>query len=230
MLPHEARIRVGRLRRRCNLTIFVSSLLAATSVYLVVAGLVVLVTKIFWYQASPYLYVLLPGWLPAAAAAAVLYARRQYHDADVVGIADRSCEAGGLLLTLTERDNSLWEAELGRALHACSRKLPRLRWRMFLRPLPCALFLVLAFVVPQAIPALRRTVSPLQYEELKKLEEEVELISQESLLTEQEAKELQEEIERMMDSPAESQESRWEAIDSLREKVTNEMVLSTRTT
>ena len=182
-----------------------------------------LAVRLFWYKAGPYLPVLLPGWGVAAAASWVVFTRRKYGDADVQALTDRLCGAGGLLLTLSDRSDVVWEAKLESAVRASAFAVPRLRGRMLVGPLPYAAFLAIALVLPQRVPPPDKIVSPLQYGELKELAEGLELVSEEELLNEEESQEFREEIEKMIDSPGESLESRWEAIDSLKEKVAAEV-------
>jgi len=224
MLPQEARKRIARLRARCNAAIFARLLLAATAVYLVAAGTVTLATRLFLPGLRGYLYVLLPGFALALGAAVYFFRRQRYRDSDVEAIADRMEGAGGLLLTLSSWNDPLWEQELRRVMLSRRQKLPRLRYSMFLRVVPYAAFLVLALVIPQRMfPGRRVVASPLEYEELKKIESQLELISEENLLPPQELESLQEEIDEMLESAKESHEARWEGIDALQEKLGTEM-------
>ncbi len=224
MLPQQAKNRIARLRKRCNLAIFVGLLLMSISVYLVVAGAFTLITRLFWPGASPYLYLLLPGAVLPTAVALFWFRRRRYRDADVEGISDRRANLGGLLLTLSVWDDALWEEKLSSTVQSQTTKLPQLRWGLFLKVVPYLAFLVLALVVPQKVYSeYVRGVSALEYEELKTIEQQLEFISEEDLLTDEQSEHLKEEVERMLSKTEQSHESRWEAIDALKEKISTEM-------
>ena len=64
--------------------------------------------------------------------------------------------------------------------------------------------------------------SPLQFEALQGIESQLQLIADQNLLPEQELKDLKEEVARMAEATRESQEARWEAIDTAREKLAAE--------
>ncbi len=224
MLPQQAKKRIARLRRRCNLAIFVGLLLRSISVYLVIAGVFTLIIRLFWPGANPYLYLLLPGAVLPMAVALLWFRRRRYRDADVEGISDRRADLGGLLLTLSVQDDALWEEKLSSTVQSQTTKLPQLRYTMFLRTLPYLTFLVLTLVVPQRVYSeYVRGVSALEYEELKTIEQQLEFISEEDLLTDEQSDRLKEEVERMLSKTEQSHESRWEAIDALKEKISAEM-------
>ena len=224
MLPPQAKKRIARLRNRCNLAIFVGLLLMSISVYLVIAGAFTLITRLFWPGASPYLYLLLPGAVLPTAVALFWFRRRRYCDADVEGISDRRADLGGLLLTLSVWDDALWEEKLSSTVESQTTKLPQLRWGLFLKVVPYLVFLVLALVVPQKVYSeYVRGVPALEYEELKTIEQQLEFISEEDLLTDEQTEQLKEEVERMLSKAEQSHESRWEAIDALKEKISTEM-------
>ncbi len=224
MLPRQAKKRIAHLRNRCNLAIFVGLLLKSVSVYLAAAGAFTLITRIFWPGASPYLYLLLPGAVLPIAVALFWFQRRKYRDADVQGISDRRANLGGLLLTLSVWDDALWEEKLSASVQSPTTKLPQLRWGLFLKTVPYLAFLILALVVPQKVYSeYARGISALEYEELKTIEQQLEFISEEDLLTDEQTEQLKEEVERMLTNAEQSHESRWEAIDALNEKINTEM-------
>ncbi|NQT85309.1 hypothetical protein HQ560_01005 [bacterium] len=224
MLPAEAHSRVVKVQRRCNMAVFVRLLLTASTVYLVAAGCLVLASRLFLPSLRPFLIGLAPCALLPAGAAWLAFRKRRFGVADAEGIADRLTGAGGLLLSLSGIDDDAWETHLSSTLSARQTRLPRLRFAPILRVLPYAAFLALVLWVPQKLlPGAVQSIPALEYEELKAIESDLELLAEEELLPPKEAESLKEEVERMIDSAKESHEARWEAIDTVREKLSSEI-------
>jgi len=224
MLPAEAIFRVVRVRRRCNLALFVRLFLTTATFYLVAAGALVLASRLFLPSLRPYLIFLVPGALLPLGAAWLAFRRQRFTDRDAEPIADRLAGAGGLLLSLSGVDDEGWETRLSSALASGRTRLPQLRLSAGLRVLPYAAFLLLALLVPQKpLPGAVQPMPVLEYAELKAIESDIEFLAEEELLPPEEAKDLQEEVERMIDSARESHEARWEAIDAFREKLDSQV-------
>lgn len=210
---------LSRLRRRLAVGLFLDVWPGWAIGSLIAAGTIVIVCRMFFAGAAPYLGWL--WWLPVLAAipAAVLAVRRAYAPADVAAVADWLGGGQGALLTWFETADPAWkDSPLIR--QSAAFQLPKIRLRRaHMAVLPAFAFLAAAWVLPQRVEALTPSEA-LADEIASDLTAAVVELKQEALLTPEEEKQFEEQIERIRKSAEERVDpSSWEAADALREQV-----------
>gem|GEM_PF-2544966 len=217
-MPESVRPALRRLARRLALGVFLDAWPAWAAACLLAAGSVVLICRLFFAGAAPYLKW---SWLAPvvlAVPAIVVAIVRGYRPADVVAVADWLNGGNGMLLGVMETRDPAWsESEMVRGASAFP--MPKLRpWRR-LRIVPAAaLFLLAALWLPQRAPRPQHTA--LADEIASGLTAAVAELKQQALITPADEKALEEEIERIRrGADRRVDASSWEAADALKEKL-----------
>jgi hypothetical protein len=185
---------------------------------LLMAGVVVLICRMFVPQAARALPWLWLGPLVAFLPVAVLCAVRRYRPAEVAALADSLGGGQGMLLTDIDYGESAWSTSPLLA-SAVSFPMPHLRpWRKLAPLLPAGLFLAAALWVPQRTSMGAQ--SAVAEEIAADLTASVQELKQQALVTPEEEKRLEEEIERIRRAARDRVDaSAWEAADALKEKM-----------
>jgi hypothetical protein len=217
-MPESVRPALRRLVRRLAIGLFLDVWPAWAVASLVLAGLVVLVCRMFIAGAASSLpWLWLAPFLTALPALIVCF-MRAYRPTEVVALADWLGGGQGMLLTLLEHDDPAWA---GSAMaEAASRfTLPRLRpGRKLAALFPAVAFLASALWLPQRMPA--REAGALADDMAANLTATVLELKRQELVTPAEEKKLEEEIERIRRAAQERVDaSSWEAADAMREKI-----------
>ncbi len=212
-------VALTRLRRRLAVGLFLDVWPGWAIGSLIAAGTIVVVCRMFFAGAAPYL-----GWLwllPALTAipAAFLAVRRAYAPADVAAVADWLGGGQGALLTWFETADPAWK-DSPLIQQSAAFRLPRIRLRRaHMAVVPALAFLAAAWLLPQRVQALDASEA-LADEIASDLKAAVVELKQEALITPEEEKQLEEQIERIRKSAEERVDpASWEAADALREQV-----------
>ena len=218
-MPPSVRPALRRLARRLAIGLFLDVWPAWAAGAVFAAGLAVLVCRLFFPAAAPRLPWLWLAPILAAAPALVICWIRAYRPGDVVALADWLGGGHGMLLTLQDHEDPAWIAS-PILEGAAGFTMPRLRpWRRLAPLAPALVFLVVAFWLPQRIPA-QAAGAALADDIAAELTATVVALKQQDLVTPDEEKKLEEEIERIRRGAKEKVDaSSWEAADALREKV-----------
>jgi len=186
-------------------------------------GGAVLIVRLWIPAWWPHVLWLGLGAIPAGIGAWYMARRNQLSRTESIAQLDRSLQTGGLLMTLTERPDPQWAAQLPQLELIWREALPKLRPRRFASYLMLPLLFALGtFFVPlreaNTAPVLRNTVGR---EATQQLEELLESLDEAKILEEEEQKQLQEEIARLVEETEQSPltHEKWEAIDALRERM-----------
>ncbi|HEX4998832.1 MAG TPA: hypothetical protein VFY29_11440 [Terriglobia bacterium] len=206
-----------RLRRRLALGLFFDIWPQWVVAGFLVAGGIALVCRMFLFHTPVSLLWLWLSPVIVAIPAAFIVARRAFHPAETLALADSLCGGHGALLTLAETGDSDWTPELERM---SSLVLPRFQlWGRMKWLLPAAGFLALALAAPQRAPAAAGT-GAIAREVVRDLEQTLAALKEQELVTPEEEKKLEEEIERLRKGAMERiDSSTWEAADALQEKM-----------
>jgi hypothetical protein len=218
-MPVSVRPALRRLARRLAIGLFLDVWPGWAVASLLVAGVVTIVCRMFFPDAAPRLHWLWLAPVVTAVPALIVCFIRAYRPAEVVAMADWLNGGQGVLLTLLETSDAAW-AESEMLAHASRFALPRLRpWRKLAALVPALAFLIVAWLLPQRIPA-QGANGVLADDIAADLKTTLAELKQQDLLTPVEEKKLEEEIERIRRGAQERVDaSSWEAADALREKV-----------
>jgi len=195
---------------------------------LLVCGMAVLLVRRLrpeWWPQVLWLALLVA---PAAAVAWMLTRRRAFTREESIAVLDRALGTGGLLMTLAEVPDEVWQERLPQLESAWRAALPRLRPQRF-----CAqLALPLLFAVGVCCVPLREIVSddlppPLTAGQraAQRLEQMLAALQQaEALPPEQEA-ELEQEIRKLVEDTqrAPLTHEKWETVDALEQRLRGEL-------
>ena len=208
-----------RLRRRLAVGLFLEIWPAWAIGSLIAAGTIVVVCRMFFAGAAPYLAWLWLLPVLTAIPALVLCVRRAYAPPDVAAVADSLGGGQGALLTWFETADPAWK-DSGLVQQSAAFRLPRIRLHPAqLAVIPALAFLAVAWLLPQRVQALDASAA-LADEIASDLKATVVELKQEALITPEEEQRLEEQIERIRKSAEERVDpASWEAADALREQV-----------
>ncbi|MDA0281917.1 MAG: hypothetical protein O3B86_01065 [Planctomycetota bacterium] len=223
MAAGKAELWIARCWKRLRFGQFLTSAADWLAVYLFVLGSAVLLTKLAVPQFWPNVLWLVAGAVPVAVAAWWVSGRELFSRTESVALLDNRLEAGGLLMTLCEAPDALWEERLPQLESLWRSSLPQYRPVRFARQMagPFA-FVLAACLVPlreiEAAPALRNTAGEQATSQLQELLTELE---KSDVLDEEEKKELEDEIAKLVEETRETPltHEKWETVDALQERM-----------
>lgn len=211
---YVARIRFGEFLHRAA---------ECGAAFLFAFGGIVLVAKLLLPQAWPHVLWLGGAAIPALIVAWWLSRRERWTRGESIARLDSALQSGGLLMTLSERPDADWSAQLPQVEALWRSALPRLRPRRFASYL--ALPLVFAFgacFVPlreaSSDAPLRNTVGRKATQELEEL---LASLDEEKVLEQEEQRQLNEEIAKLAEETEHTPltHEKWETVDALRERM-----------
>ncbi|MBI4617987.1 MAG: hypothetical protein HY720_30545 [Planctomycetes bacterium] len=210
---------VERVRRRANLAMAAGRAVRVLAVGLLALGVLVVGVRLLTPEWAPWL---LAGLLPVAAAAAIaaLVARRDFWGREEAAAwLDLKSSAGGGILT-----SLAFPGAAGVPGDVAIFRPPRLAPAWFaLRVLPAAAFLALSFLVPAPRAAFGTPplTNPIAREDLVKIEDRIEELHEENVLSEETIEEMKKDLERIRAAQEKDpfSEPSLEAIDALADKV-----------
>ncbi len=212
-----------RIRRRLQLGLFLKSFVDWVVVFCLLAGCLLLATKLFWPDLWPFMLWSLLAVIPVIGGAWLVSRRNPWHDDQSVAMLDRRIGAGGLLMTLVETPDDQWEDHLPAAEQVWRKALPTLRPVRAIKHLivPVAFLLVTCLIPPRTIQSLQMTPSTVSTTEVARLENMLHELDERDVLSEEDKDELEEEIEKL------ARETRfnplthenWETVDALQQKM-----------
>jgi len=217
-LPLAVQRTLRRLSRRLTLGLFLQVWPPWAAGTVLVAGVLMLVGRVFVPQAAAVLHWLWLAPVVALMPAALLCYRRAYRPAQVAVIADSLAGGHGMLLSLLERPDEAWTGSPMLARIA-TLSLPRLQpWRRLLPLLPSLAFLAIAWFLPQRVVANEATA--LADQVVADLAATVMELKTQQLITPEEEKTLEEEIEKIRKAASKRLDaSSWEATDGMNERM-----------
>jgi hypothetical protein len=223
---------IERFHRRLTWGAFLRRAAEFLAAFLFVFGTAVLIVRLFVPELWPHVLWLGCGAVPATAAAWWL-ARRDFAErASSVAMLDEALHTGGLLMTLVEQPEPAWESadaaaawagRLPQSEVAWQDALPRFRPTRFARLMGLPLlFAAAALIVPlrdvQATTDARGTVGR---QATKNIEDLLEELKQEEVLSKEEQKQLEQEIDKLKEETRDNAltHEKWEQVDALRERM-----------
>lgn len=211
---------VARLRRRCNLAVYLYYFVWGLAAAIMLAGVAALWGKVFSPTVTANLHWL-ALFIPAAGLAAYIIARREFIDDEkILAIADDRFHADGLLVTAAEVELGPWQDWLKRKTDEDSARLNLPRWNfgfIFARLTPCLLFLFIISLVPQRISD-SGGFTDLGNHVTGELEKTLEALDEAGLLDPERRDRFAEQIEQLrQDTEQHFGASDWEAADAIRE-------------
>lgn len=212
---------VARLRRRLLVGEFLHVAAGWTAGFLVLFGLAVLGVKLFTPRYSPEVYWSAAAVVPGLAFVAWHASRRMPSDRETIALLDKRLDAGGLLMTLSERPDAAWRQRLP-ATERWSAALPRVRPVRFAKAVAVpALFAAGAGYVPareEPPPAPQVTAGT---DAAKELSETFELLDRADALDDSTKQTLKQELDRLAEEAEDKPltHEKWETIDALRERL-----------
>lgn len=191
--------------------------------FLFVFGTAVLLVKLLVPLLWPHVLWLAFAAIPVTTAAWFLSRRNRYTREESVALLDKKLSAGGLLMTLVETPDEVWNRQLPEEQMVWQESLPKVRPIRISRYLALPLaFAIGACFVPlrnaMTEPVLRNTVGRQASQEL---EEMLNLLEESDVLEEEEEKELREEIEKLSEETKQNPltHEKWETVDALRQRL-----------
>jgi hypothetical protein len=212
---------VARLRRRLLVGEFLHVAAGWTAGFLLLFGLAVLAVKLFAPRFSSEVYWSVLAVLPLLGVSAWRAWRRVPFDRDVIALLDKRLEAGGLLMTLSERPDPRWRQRLPSA-ERWAAVLPRVRPVRFAKAVVVpALFAAGAGFMPareEPPPAPQVTAGT---DAAKELADTFELLDQADAVDGETKESLKEELDRLAEEAEDKPltHEKWETVDALRERL-----------
>jgi hypothetical protein len=181
---------------------------------------ILLTRRVFvdWIPATPHVGAVLG--LAALGVTSWLTRRRAYSDRDAAAYLDWSTGSGGLFLALLERPDENWSPVLEQKLDAAIPPRPKFGVNLQ-RLLPGLLLVLLACLIPKFIPSWRHPVNDAGQRLIDDLQQQINALSEEELLTDEEEKSLREALARIQQDLDEGEfgSSEWEAADSIQQRL-----------
>jgi len=214
---------IDRFLKRVRIGEFLKRAADFGAVFLFSFGTIVLIVKMLIPGMWPHVLWLAAFAVPVAYAAWAVARRNFCSRADSIAMLDKSINAGGLLMTLSERPDPFWRDRLPKLELQYREALPKYRPKRFAGYLALPLmFAVASCFVPlreaSTAPVLKNTVAREVTEQLEELLVELE---ETPILEEEEKEQLREELERLAEesqtTPLTSE--KWETLDALRERM-----------
>ena len=171
----------------------------------------------------PNVLWLVAGAVPVAFAAWWISGRELFSRTESVALLDNRLEAGGLLMTLCEAPDELWEERLPQLEMLWKTSLPQYRPVRFARQMAGPfVFVLAACLVPlrevKAAPTLKNTAGEQATSQLQELLTELE---KSDVLEEEEKQELEDEIAKLVEETKDMPltHEKWETVDALQERM-----------
>jgi len=219
----NAELWIARCWKRLRFGQFLTSAADWLAVYLFVLGSAVLITKLAAPEFWPNVLWLVSGAGPVAFAAWWISGRELFSRTESVALLDNRLEAGGLLMTLCEAPDELWEERLPQLETLWKTSLPQYRPVRFARQMAGPfVFVLAACLVPlrevEAAPTLKNTAGEQATSQLQELLTELE---KSDVLEEEEKQELEDEIARLVEETKDTPltHEKWETVDALQERM-----------
>ena len=219
----NAELWIARCWRRLRFGQFLTSAADWLAVYLFVLGSTVLITKLAMPEFWPNVLWLVSGAVPVAFAAWWISGRELFSRTESVALLDNRLEAGGLLMTLCEAPDELWEERLPQLETLWKTSLPQYRPVRFARQMAGPfVFVLAACLMPlrevEAAPTLKNTAGEQATSQLQELLTELE---KSDVLEEEEKQELEDEIARLVEETRDTPltHEKWETVDALQERM-----------
>ncbi len=219
----NAELWIARCWKRLRFGQFLTSAADWLAVYLFVLGSAVLMTKLAAPQFWPNVLWLAAGAVPVAFAAWWVSGRELFSRTESVALLDNRLEAGGLLMTLCEAPDELWEERLPQLETLWKTSLPQYRPVRFARQMAGPfVFMLAACLVPlreiDAAPTLKNTAGEQATSQLQELLTELE---KSDVLEEEEKQELEDEIAKLVEETKDTPltHEKWETVDALQERM-----------
>lgn len=219
----NAELWIARCWKRLRFGQFLTAAADCLAVYLFALGSAVLITKLAMPEFWPNVLWLVSGAVPVAFAAWLISGRELFSRTESVALLDNRLEAGGLLMTLCEAPDELWEERLPQLETLWKSSLPQYRPVRFARQMVGPLvFMVAACLVPlreiDAAPTLKNTAGEQATSQLQELLTELD---KSDVLKEEEKQELEDEIAKLVEETKETPltHEKWETVDALQERM-----------
>ena len=219
----NAELWIARCWKRLRFGQFLTSAADWLAVYLFVLGSAVLITKLAMPEFWPNVLWLVAGAVPVAVAAWWISGRELFSRTESVALLDNRLEAGGLLMTLCEAPDELWEERLPQLETLWKTSLPQYRPVRFARQMAGPfVFMLAACLVPlrdvDAAPTLKNTAGEQATSQLQELLTELE---KSDVLEEEEKQELEDEITKLVEETKDTPltHEKWETVDALQERM-----------
>jgi hypothetical protein len=219
----NAELWIARCWKRLRFGQFLTSAADWLAVYLFVLGSAVLITKLAMPEFWPNVLWLVAGAVPVAVAAWWISGRELFSRTESVALLDNRLEAGGLLMTLCEAPDELWEERLPQLETLWKTSLPQYRPVRFARQMAGPfVFMLAACLVPlrdvDAAPTLKNTAGEQATSQLQELLTELE---KSDVLEEEEKQELEDEIAKLVEETKDTPltHEKWETVDALQERM-----------
>lgn len=208
---------IKRMRLKIALLLALRYELFSLTIFGLLLGVVILIVRVVFAVPRQALLWAFLGFVPGAIWAAVRAARETPSREALYAVFDERNRCGGLLMAAEEVDLGAWRQQLPPV------SSPRLKWhgaRSFGLFAGAAIFLAVSFMVPQRY--VNMTIArPLNIgEDIAKLEEQIDVLEEESIISEEAAEELDEKLERLRDTAsAYDPVKTWEALDHLQQNM-----------
>ncbi len=191
--------------------------------FLLVFGSLVLLVKLLAPSLWPEVLWLALGAAPATAGAWWLSQKGRFTRGESIALLDRSLEAGGLLMTLSEAPDAEWETRLPQVERLWRLSLPRIRPRRFSYyvGLPLLFAVAVCFVPQRKLPATTVEPRTVAQQAAEQLEQMLRLVEEAEVLDEEEKQRLHEEITKLAEETHDSPltHEKWETVDALEQKL-----------
>ncbi|MCH7688649.1 MAG: hypothetical protein IH899_18530 [Planctomycetes bacterium] len=190
--------------------------------FLFVFGTAVLVVKLFVPELWPNVLWLGLGAIPVTVIAWRFSLQGRYTPIESAALLDRKLNAGGLLMTLAETPDELWQERLPQLEQQWSESIPKVRPVRFAKFLALPLlFAVAAGLAPLRKSAALSSPPTIRQQVSRQLQEMLDVLEDADALQKEEKEELREEIEKLAEEAQHKPltHEKWETVDALRERL-----------
>jgi len=198
--------------------LFLRYLLAYLTVLGFIWGAAVLVLRITTHLERVVLLWPLVGLAPVVLVAFLRSWAKIPAQSSLKASLDNQSRCGGLFMASDEVEIGGWQGQMP------AETLPKLRWKggksCFMTSI-AAIFVLIAFLVPQRFVKINRPGELDISDEIQQLSDQLELLAEEEIITQIEAKELAEEFENIRKEASGLDPAKtWESLDHLQDKLT----------
>jgi len=210
---------IARCCFRLRLGQFLKTCADWLAVYLLCFGTAVLFVKLALPRFWPHVLWLAVGAIPVAILAWWVSRQGAFTKSESIAVLDSRLRAGGLLMTLSEAPDELWQERLPHLDSLWRASLPEFRPLRFVRQtvFPAA-FLLAVCLLPEreviAAPSLHNTAGTRATAELQELLEQMDDLK---ILEQEEKDELRSEIKKLVEETKQAPltHEKWETVDAL---------------
>ena len=230
-MVHDAKMTkerwLERLSFRLHMGLFLKSAVDRVVLFCLCFGATILFAKMFFPASFPMIWWLGLGAIPVLWFAYRSSRKLPFSESESTALLDRRMGAGGLLMTIMESPDDQWEKQLPVAESVWKRALPAWRpWRTLKHLAVPVLFVVAVCFLPnRIIESLTTQPSVISADQINQLQEMLDELDENDILTEDEKEALEKEIAKLAEETMYQPltHENWETVDALKDQMNREV-------